>query len=445
MPRKPGIPSLRRHRPSHQGVVTLNGRDHYLGHWPADQDDPPPEVRAAYDRKISEWLAGNRCLPDRVESGTPSNGITVAELVLAFYRHCQDPYRREDGSPTTEVSEYRRTLALLRRLYGETDVKEFGPLKLKALREHMIGKGWCRRVINQRMGRVVRCFKWGVGEELVPPTVHQALDVVPGLQKGRTKARESEPVEPVAWDVVEPTLAHMPALVAAAVRVMWLTGARPGEALAVRLAALDRSGQVWNYRPGQHKTSHRGKRRVLAIGPKAQQVLLACIKIRCPICGNEGRPPRMGCRDNAICGPCADEMDDRGICGPWPRFEAQPADAYLFSPAVATQERYADMRARRKTKVQPSQISRAAKKPKKKPGQRYSVESFNRAVARACEAAGVESWHPHQLRHAHATEVRRRYGLEAAQVALGHSQADVTQIYAERDLSLAERVAREIG
>jgi hypothetical protein len=44
-----------------------------------------------------------------------------------------------------------------------------------------------------------------------------------------------------------------------------------------------------------------------------------------------------------------------------------------------------------------------------------------------------------------ATEVRARFGLEAAQVYLGHGSANVTQIYAERDRSLAEKVAREIG
>jgi hypothetical protein len=35
--------------------------------------------------------------------------------------------------------------------------------------------------------------------------------------------------------------------------------------------------------------------------------------------------------------------------------------------------------------------------------------------------------------------------LEAAQVVLGHSRADVTQVYAERDLTLAEKVALEVG
>ena len=54
-------------------------------------------------------------------------------------------------------------------------------------------------------------------------------------------------------------------------------------------------------------------------------------------------------------------------------------------------------------------------------------------------------WHPNQLRHTFATEVRQAYGLEAAQVLLGHARADVTQVYAERDLALAVRVATEVG
>ena len=52
---------------------------------------------------------------------------------------------------------------------------------------------------------------------------------------------------------------------------------------------------------------------------------------------------------------------------------------------------------------------------------------------------------PNQLRHLFATEVRTAYGLEAAQVLLGHSRADVTQVYAEWNLTLAARVANEIG
>ena len=76
-----------------------------------------------------------------------------------------------------------------------------------------------------------------------------------------------------------------------------------------------------------------------------------------------------------------------------------------------------------------------------------AVEKANRVLIEAAVdvALHVPHWHPNQLRHTHGTEVRRRFGLEAAQVALGHERADVTQVYAERNLDLAVKVAAEVG
>jgi site-specific recombinase XerC len=54
-------------------------------------------------------------------------------------------------------------------------------------------------------------------------------------------------------------------------------------------------------------------------------------------------------------------------------------------------------------------------------------------------------WHPHQLRHSAGTEIRHKFGLEAAQVTLGHRRLEATQVYAQRNLELAVRVAREVG
>ena len=54
-------------------------------------------------------------------------------------------------------------------------------------------------------------------------------------------------------------------------------------------------------------------------------------------------------------------------------------------------------------------------------------------------------WHPHQLRHTMATEIRKRFDVEAAQVILGHSRPDTTLIYAERDLAKAREIMMEIG
>ena len=79
------------------------------------------------------------------------------------------------------------------------------------------------------------------------------------------------------------------------------------------------------------------------------------------------------------------------------------------------------------------------------PAAEYTTHTYTSAIAKACKKAGVAHWHPNQLRHLHGTEVRRRFGLEAAQATLGHSRADVTQVYAERDLAQAAKVAAEMG
>ena len=54
-------------------------------------------------------------------------------------------------------------------------------------------------------------------------------------------------------------------------------------------------------------------------------------------------------------------------------------------------------------------------------------------------------WHPHQLRHTAATEIRREFGIEAAQVVLGHASLNVTEVYAERNRKLAEKVMQQLG
>jgi integrase len=81
----------------------------------------------------------------------------------------------------------------------------------------------------------------------------------------------------------------------------------------------------------------------------------------------------------------------------------------------------------------------------KKPGHSYTVRGYSLAVHRACMNAGVDSWHPHQLRHSHATLVRDKFGLEAAQASLSHARAQMTEHYAEKSDRQAAEVARQIG
>lgn len=80
------------------------------------------------------------------------------------------------------------------------------------------------------------------------------------------------------------------------------------------------------------------------------------------------------------------------------------------------------------------------------PGTHLSATTVRDAVRLACmEEPEIEHWSANRLRHAQATEVRKRYGLEAAQVILGHAKADVSQVYAQRDRELAARVIEDLG
>lgn len=386
------VPKYSKHKASGQAVVTLAGRDHYLGRYGTKAS------RAEYDRLIAEWLAAGR--PQQPAKETD---LTVAELALAYQRHAQTYYRKASGRPTKTVNVVKAAMLKLTDIYSDLLALEFGPRHLKTVQQAMIRAGAARSYINDVSAVIKRMFKWAVAEEFLPITVYQTLAVVPGLRQGRTEARETEPRRPVDDAVVDATLAKLPGVVADMVRVQRLTGMRPGEVCLLRPCDVDRTADVWLFTPSEHKTEHHGQRRIVAIGPQAQTVL---------------RP-----------------------------YLLRPADAYCFSPADSERKRREARHAERKTPLaygnRPGSNRKA--KPRRTPRDRYDKDSYARAIARACRLADVPPWSPNQLRHAFATAVRRQCGLEASQVALGHRRADVTQIYAERDVRAAADVARQLG
>ncbi|MFO0892583.1 MAG: site-specific integrase [Isosphaeraceae bacterium] len=396
----PRTPSYRHHKPSNQAVVTLDGRDFYLGRFNS------PESRAEFDRLLAEWLSNGRRLP----APAAGSDLTVNEMAEAYLAHA-DAYYRKDGKPTVEPGNIRLAIRPLRKLYGNTPAREFGPLALKAVRAAMVDDDICRSEVNRRIGRIVRLFKWAVSEEMVPPSVHQALQSVPGLRRGRADVRESEPVKPVADAFVDAIQPFVSRQVWAMVELQRLTGMRPGEVVIMRGADIDTTGRSWVYTPERHKTEHHGKVRRIYLGPAAQAILR-----------------------------------------PWLRAEL---GAYLFSPAEAEAERRAAMRERRKTRVQPSQRNRAKSRPEKQPGDVYTVESYRRAIAYGIKRANAEragrgepeipSWHPHRLRHSAATRLRREFDLDTVRAVLGHSSPAVTELYAELDGAKAAEAMGRVG
>ena len=333
--RNGSVPGLRHHKPSGQAVVTLSGQDFYCG--PCGTKT----ALAEFDRQVAQWLArGRRPLLEVEELG----GLTLVELIAAYKRYAEAYYRKY-GKPTSEVYSIVSALRVVRELYGREPVAQFGPLKLQAVQQAMIRKGWCRSVINKHTWRIVRMVRWGVKQELVEAQVAHALREVGGLHKGRTDARETTPVKPVAEAVINATLSHLPALVADMVRFQRLTGCRPEEVCLVRPSDVDTSREPWSYRPHSHKTEHHGRDRVIFIGPKARDVL---------------RPYLL--RDKT---------------------------SYCFCPEQGERKRRQAAHERRVTPANYGNSPGTNRKanPKRPAGARYDVAAYRRAICRACELA----------------------------------------------------------
>ena len=184
MPKLNGkVPTYRLHRASGQAIVTLDGVDHYLG----THGDPAGKLK--YDRLIAEWLANGRRsspVPSPATTGRPV--LTVNGLIAEYWQHARSYYRKPDGTPTSEVETLRQALKPIIELYGETPAVDFGPLTLKAVREKMVAKKWCRSHINKQVSRLKTMFRWAVEQEMVPGSIYHALLAVKGLKRGRCEA-----------------------------------------------------------------------------------------------------------------------------------------------------------------------------------------------------------------------------------------------------------------
>jgi len=130
-----------------------------------------------------------------------------------------------------------------------------------------------------------------------------------------------------------------------------------------------------------------------------------------------------------------------------PFLAGRAVEAFLFSPAEAVAEQREDRHAQRKTPLSCGNVpgSNVQRRPRKQPGERYDRRSYYGAIQYACKRAGIDPWHPYQLRHNAATALRKQFGLDVTATMLGHVRCDVTQVYAERDSAKAIGVALKIG
>lgn len=353
------------------------------------------------DRRYREWLSRVVMLEDAAALQKNSDGMTVSQLVLAYLNHAESYYS------AGEAFNVRVALKPVQEKFGSTLAAAFGPLSLTAVRDSMTAK-LRLGVINGRVNRIRRMFRWGVAQQLLKPHVLQGLEAVESLKAGRTTAKDSRKIKPVPWINVAALLPFLAPTVSAMVRIQFYCGLRPAETCILRPCDVSRDGPIWVYRPSSHKNLWRGQDCIKAIPPIAQEVLAPFL-----------------------------DRDPTAFC-----FDPREADAWSRSKRKDSP---------RKTPRYPSEVRRLEKQKKARVGKprAFSRQSYYRTVLYAFARAKksgvtVPHWHPNQLRHSIATEIDKTLGRQAAQRWLGHAKPDTTALYIERQTAHLIELARQV-
>jgi integrase len=343
------------------------------------------ESMRKYKNLTNQWLAHGRSLP----RSDDWDDKLVKELLLAYYRD------REAKLSGVELSKVRDSLKVVRTLFGEVPARDFSAVHYDSVRRQMIAAGLCISTIRNRLYVIKRMVSWAIVRGFMPDRVLNligALERSAPIRVGQPGVKAPKPVLPVPEEEIAAVMAHVKEPIRTMMHLQLVTGMRPGEVCRLTTGQLDRqSDETWTYKLASHKTSYRNKDRTIVLGPQSIALLRPFLK-------------------------------------------ADP-DAYLFTPKSGYL---------------------IGGTPAKKPGGRgrkisdnfkpkYTDVAYATAVVRGCRRAGVSVFRPNRIRHTYATKIRHEFGLEAAQVMLGHSRADVTHVYAERNNQVAVEIARKLG
>lgn len=148
-----GIPRMCLHRASGQAVVRLAGKDHYLGRWGS------PEAKSAYHRTIAEYLAAGPVVVSAMQEGQPE---TIGDLTAVYHAHLTAQFKH-----SAHLAAMMAALRRLLEIHLDTRLDEFGPLALRAFREHLVriadddGRpALCRRTVNRYVQYARRMIRW---------------------------------------------------------------------------------------------------------------------------------------------------------------------------------------------------------------------------------------------------------------------------------------------
>ena len=258
MPRTKSPNPKYRFHVSGQAAVRLDYKDFYLGEYDS------PASYARYHSLLAEYNSNGRKAPDVATQQLGDEPIKVKHVTADYRALMLDTY----ADNYAENNRLVNLLNLLDSEHGEEPADSFGPIKLKNLRDGFIlhglgGSPCCRKYCNYLTKLVVDIVEHGVSRELVRPEQITALKTLKPLK--RNQARDNPKRTGVDVDAVKQTLPHLDSVVSDMVRIQLATAMRPSELFSMTPADIDRSGEVWFYRPKSHKTEHHGKAKAIPL------------------------------------------------------------------------------------------------------------------------------------------------------------------------------------
>lgn len=257
MPKRTVVPSIFLHKTSGQAAFKHRGKFHYLGKWGS------PDIQKVFAAKLQEL---------QFSPGAFSLSDPTMTAVMELFR--KEYERRHANSPwlSIKLSKIDSLVIVVKEVCPGLPASFFGPKWFRMVRERFAECGKRKRSaghINECMRLVREAVKWACGQEMLDYQTWERLRLVEPLSSDRIER------QPVANEIVEATIPHCPYRTVVLIRLMQLTAARPREIMTMRAEHIDRNGPegTWVYRPAVHKNQHRGKKRSIVFGGKAQRVL----------------------------------------------------------------------------------------------------------------------------------------------------------------------------
>lgn len=401
-------PPLRYHKPTRNWYVFTGGKRIYLG-----RNKPTAEQRRL--QIIGATIQGQ---PVDAATVAGAGGMTLSEALIAFREYANSHY-----SDDRARMRYKSIIEATVKVHGATPADRFDGQCVDDVRAELLSrtkpKKLSRKYINCLIRALKTAFAWMRRRKIVSANTLAEVREVKALMPGEG-GRETLPIPPVEDWVIDATSRECTPTIRAMIDLQRITGMRPGELVIMRpcdlttdanqsihvpgqnrtIRAMDFDGVlVWFYVPPRHKTMHRGKMRIVPIGPAGQAIL----------------KPFLSRRD--------------------------PSD-YVFKPSI-------DLSA--------GQCRALCV------GDYYPVRSYHNAIGRAVIRANkmrrqaverglipafieVPAWHPNQLRHAAAESVAEKIDAESAANLLGHSASRrALDSYIQACIKRAGETAAKIG